>query len=267
MKQKKVQKNNFIRNTIIIILIIIIVYYTIYYLFSKSIKYDDPIHIQNIFTSEEIEIMQSCVGNSTEINKPCYKKLHSKIVNSLKKYLGVEYLYIDHARFSNNSNGDGQTYHKDVKPKPFYNNNYPNVYTIILYLDPAGIYIGNKKVIVSPGDIVIFNAFYLHKAIGIKPLSSTHQRRVLQLFNCFFDENEKNNFYKRNSKCGYTESRNLATYLSYFIDLRMFVEYMNLTSLIPKKCPEGKDNSDFYVFINEKYYLTTIDNVRYYSIT
>ena len=229
------------------------------------ISYENPLHIKNMFTDDEIKTMQSCTDNTTDIYTTCYKELHSKIINNIKKKFNLNYLHVDYARFSNNNNGDGQTYHRDVKPNILYNGDYPNVYTIILYLDNAGICIGNNEILVSPGDIIIFNAFNLHKSVGMDPFSSTHQRRVLQLFNCFFDENKKNTFFKRTSYCNYMGNRMITSYLNYFIDLRWLLEYMNLTKLytFSTKCNNGY-NPDFFVIINEINYIIDIDNVKYY---
>jgi len=262
MKQKNT--NTFIYYLIYFVLIIVI-YNIIYYVGTSMLSYEKPIHIKDIFTKEEIKNMQSCTNNTTDITTTCYTDLHSKLINSIKNKLNLKYLYIHHARFSNNNNGDGQTYHKDVKPNIGYNGYYPKVYTIILYLDNTGIYIGNKKYLVSPGDVLIFNSFHLHKSIGMKVFSSTHQRRVLQLFDCFFDENEKNMFFKRTSYCNHYSNSLVTKYLNYFIDLRWFIEYMNLSKLYMgyTKCNNG-DNADFFVFVNEYNYIADIDNVKYY---
>jgi len=266
VKTKKYNILNKIIFFFIIIILIIIIYKIIYYVGTSLISYEKPIHLTNNFTNEEITIMQSCTNNTTNVNTPCYKNLHKKIVDTIKNKLNLDYLYIDHARFSNNSNGDGQSFHKDIKPNILYNGYYPKVYTIILYLDNTGIYIGNNKILVSPGDIIIFNAFNLHKSIGMNPHSSTHQRRVLQLFCCFFDENEKNIYFTKSRNCNHNSNYTINKYLNYYIDLRWLLEYMNLTKLYTNssKCNSDID-TDFTVYINEQYYINTIDNVKYYS--
>jgi hypothetical protein len=262
--KNKILKNPFIK-FLFYFIIVIIIYKIITYIGISMIEYEEPTHIKNIFTDNEIEIMQACTNNSIDITTKCYKELHTNLLNKIKNKLNKNNLYVHHARFSNNNNGDGQSFHKDVKPNLLYNRDYPNVYTIILYLDPAGIYVGNKKIMVSPGDIVIFNSFHLHKSVGLDPFSSTHQRRVLQLFNCFFDETVKNEFFKRTSYCDHFAIPTFNKYLNYFIDLRWYLEYANLTKLymFSNKCDKIQ-NPDFFVFLNEKNYITTIDSVRYY---
>jgi hypothetical protein len=246
-------------------ILIVTIYNIISYLCTSMISYEQPIHITNMFTSDEIQIMQSCTNNTTDITADCYKKIHSKVINSIKQKLNLNYLYVDYARFSNNNNNDGQSYHRDVKPNILYHGDYPNVYTMILYLDNTGICIGNNKIFVSPGDIIIFNSFHLHKSIGMQPFSSTHQRRVLQLFSCFFDENEKNSFFLRTSHCNHLSNKTMNNYINNVIDLRWLLEYMNLTKLytFSTKC-SNINNPDFFSIINEQNYIATIDNVKYY---
>ena len=108
-------------------IIVIIIYKIITYIGISMIKYEEPIHIKNIFTDKEIEIMQACTNNSTDITTKCYKELHTTLLNKIKNKLNKNYLYVHHARFSNNNNGDGQSFHKDVKPNILYNGDYPEV--------------------------------------------------------------------------------------------------------------------------------------------
>jgi hypothetical protein len=247
----------------IVVLVVFVVYTISYYVWFYNLSYENPIHIKNAFTLEDISIMQSCTNNNSLIDTPCYKRMHLKIINTIKEKLGINYLYIDHARFSNNSNGDGQSFHKDVKPRTHFRGQKPNVYTIILYLDEAGIYIGNKKIKSNPGDIVIFNSLNMHKAIGINPFSSTKQRRVLQLFGCFFNEHEKDEFYKKCSTCSHYGISTLNKYLDYFIEPRWFVEYTNTTHFMSNKCDKNK-NVDFDILIKNKKHNTLIHGVKYY---
>jgi len=178
--------------------------------------------------------------------------------------MNTDYLYIHHARFSNNTNTDGQSFHRDIKPPLFYQKEYPHVYTIILYLDTAGISIGNKQVMTSAGDVVIFNAFQLHKAIGIEPFSQKKQRRVLQLFDCIFDEKVKEDFLERTRFCSHYGNPYL--HLScYFLDTRWLFEYMNCTHFFYTVCDKENENMEFTVSINDTKYMTTIDGIKYYS--
>jgi hypothetical protein len=157
------------------------------------------------------------------------------------------------------------SFHKDIKPTPFLKGKNPNVYTIILYLDDAGIYVGNKKIVTKPGDIVIFNAFNLHKAIGIDPFSKTKQRRVLQLFECFFDEKEKNDFMKRVRFCYHKFSSKFIAFAYYFIDPRWFLEYLNLVSLNTIGGCDKDLHKDFVIIMKKSEPISNIDGVKYYA--
>jgi hypothetical protein len=232
----------------------------------KFVSYEPPIHIKSPFTKEELQQLQSCTDHNNDVTTECYQKLHTKVVSKIKESVGSKYFYCQFARFSNNNNVDGQSYHRDTKPKFSFRGKYPNVYTCILYLDSTGIYIGNNKVTVSPGDIVIFNSCYMHKSIGLDPFSSTKQRRVLQLFECFFDEKEKNAFFNRTIVCNHYGNNKINKYLYKFIDPRWFFEYIHFTQFFSKDCDSNKD-SDFIILLNKSHYIRTIDGVKYYRDT
>jgi len=257
------KKYSFIISIVLYFIIFVIIFNLLSFLCLSQIEYKSGYtHITNKFTNDEIETMQRCTAKNTDINTPCFKKMHEKIVSVLKTSLKKDYIFIDHARFSNNNNHDGNSYHRDIKPTGNFNGKYPNVYTCILYLDKSSVCIGNKKINVSAGDIVVFNSFYMHRGNGITPFENK-DRRVLQLFHCIFDPSIKDEFYKPHMFCEHYESNVLVKYIYHFIDLRWFIEYMNIQNFVSKNCDYGKD-IQYVTMINNKYYLDTVNDVKYY---
>ena len=259
-------KGNLFVNAIMYVIIIIVVYYVASYLFISTISYDNFRYLKQVFPQKEIEYMQACTDRNTDIDSECYRYLHDNVCRAIKQRMNASYFYADHARFSNNTNPDGQTFHRDIKPRFEYHASYPNVYTCIFYLDNTSVSIGNKTLQVAPGDIVVFNAFDLHRAGGIDPFNKKN-RRVLQLFNCFFDEAEQRRFYAEHSFCEHIENDFITKYVYYFLDVRWFFEYFNLTrigNITMKGCDDNRD-ARFVTLMNKKYYKATINKVGYYT--
>lgn len=102
----------------------------------------------------------------------------------------------------------------------------------------------------------------MHRGNGITPFENKN-RRVLQLFHCIFDPSIKYEFYKPHMFCEHYESNVLVKYIYHFIDLRWFIEYMNIQNFVSKNCNYGKD-IQYVTMINNKYYLDTVNDVKYY---
>lgn len=263
---------------LIIILIILFFFYNllkIYLINTVSKNYTNKWVIRNLLEKDEIEEMQKCTDKNTDIDTECYKNLHNTFIEKLKKSLNLEYFSVQHARFSNNNNNDGQTYHRDVKPCFSYDGkDPPNVYTMILYLDEAIIHVGSDELYFKPGDAVIFNSLYLHKAGDIS-LIKNKNRRVLQLFCCFFDKDEEERFFETNNSYIFDRGGNdeiyyyIKKYVYYYIDVRWPLEMSNMSHELIKytstnKYDENKNDCKFLVPINENFYISTVEGTKYY---
>jgi hypothetical protein len=238
-----------------------------YFILSKilisTVHYEDDIKVlRNLFTKDEVYRFQKCTEGTTDITQPCFKNFHRVLVKKIKNRLDLDYIKISHARFSNNTNHDGKSFHRDTKPLFLGTKKYPKVYTIICYLDRAKFQIGDTVIEAEPGDIVIFNTFYLHRSLDVNVIEETKNRRILQLFEVFFDKESEVEFKKVHSYCSYNKIDFLVKYLFHFFDSRIFLEYFNFSHMYSNNCT--KNNPMYRTFLNEKNYMYTIDDTKYY---
>jgi len=244
-----------------IVSIIILLYFIASQLILQTTQNNDIRILKDVFTPQEIDYLQECSSGITDITTPCFENFHRELVSRIKSKLNVDYLSIDHARFSNNNNTDAKTFHRDVRPTIFVQE-YPDVYTIICYLDEAIIQIGNRVIKSNPGDIVIFNSFYLHSGRDMN-MDSTRNRRVLQLFEVFMDPQKELEFKKHYSRCEYVKSKFIQKYVyNSYLDVRIVLEYLHLAGYFQTSCSSG---TLYKTLINEKNnYIKNIDGVQYY---
>lgn len=249
----------------LVLFVVGFIYYVSGEILISQLDYKDITVMKGLFTNEELEYAKKCTDNSTDVSTPCYKNFHTNLVSKIKKTLNIRFLNINHARFSNGNNHDGKSLHRDIKPLPHLENQeYPNVYTIVCYLDKATIQIGNKIIDAEPGDIIMFKSFYLHRSIGVS-INKSKQRRILQFFEVFIDENEYNRTNNLISHCGYTKSDFVVKYIYQLFDPRIFIEYFNIASSLFKTQNCGNDsNTKYIILIDSNNYLETIENVKYY---
>jgi uncharacterized protein (UPF0333 family) len=128
------RKNNQLKlfyKVLFITAVVVIVYNVIYYIHFATLNYTDYVHLTNNFNKDELLVLQQCTHNSTNTNLPCFEDLHKKLVTVVKEKLKIDYLHIAHARFSNNTNNDGGSFHRDIQPQFLNYGPYPKVYTII----------------------------------------------------------------------------------------------------------------------------------------
>jgi len=245
----------------VIVIIIVLLYFIASQLILQTTQNNDIRILKDVFTPQEIMYLQECSDGTTDITTPCFENFHRELVSRIKSKLGVDYFAVDHARFSNNNNTDATTFHRDVRPAISVGE-YPNVYTVICYLDKAILQVGNRVIKSSPGDIVIFNSFYLHSGRDLK-IDQTHNRRVLQLFEVFMDPQIEVEFKKHYSRCEYIKSNFIQKYVyNKYLDVRIILEYLHLAGYFQKSCSTG---TLYKTLINEKNnYIKDIDGVSYY---
>ena len=253
----------FIKIAIIFILLLIIIFFFPIKLFLP--KYEYKI-IRKLLNKNEIDTILKCF-NKNEIKIKCFNKYQKIILNKLKKFtkqkLNKKYLSIHHARYSHGNNNFGvQSYHRDIKPN-FYTNfstkKYPNVYTIIIAFDNLEHQQGNEKIILQPGDCLIFNAFNLHRGLtNFNNNNNNKKRRNLQFFNVFFDKNIEEKFYKNHKYSSYFSIKSIRKKSKNY---RNFFEFFNLSYLI--------NINNFYnkytTLIDEKSYIASFNNIKYYK--
>jgi hypothetical protein len=251
--------NSIFKYLFIIFIFLCLLYSIIKYILLQNLNYKNYIALNNIFSEKEIKDIQDCIGNKENINS-CFEKHQSNILSKIKDKLNISYMSIGLARLSNNNNNDAQNYHRDIKISNNYKGEYPNIYTIICYFDDASLLMGNETINSKPGDIIIFNSTNLHKANNIQ-IFENKQRRVLQYFHVFFDENDKDEFYKNHSFCEHIDGTKMMKYLTYFVDVKFLFEYLNMSRFINySNC-----NKLFSTNIKNDSYVTSIDGIKYYK--
>jgi len=251
---------------IVTLIAIVVLLYVLYKQWILSrLDYSDFVHLENILSPDEITFAQQCTeNNNTLISTPCFASFHKTIfanTQDILKKKGKHIIHIGHARFSNNNNNDGLVFHRDIKPhfRVQMNESYPAIYTMICYLDNASLYLGNKYIMVKPGDVVIFNAFHMHRA-GDLTIWKNKNRRILQWFHVCFDEVEKRAFYERHSfQSSYKVPLWMKNIYYCFIDIKYLVEYYHLLLFFYPKC-----DTDYVTFRNESFFCETVEGVRYY---
>jgi len=251
------------KNIYKIILYIFIVFLLVYltkYLFLLFHKPQYKLY-KNVFTQHEIDDITKCF-NKNKINNYCYqvKQTNKMIINRIKEHLNLSYLNINHARYSHgNKNYDAQALHRDIKPTffaPLYTKKWPNVYTIILPFDKLNHQQGNTKMVLGSGDVLLFNAFNLHKGLNMGKFKKHSKRRILQLFGTFLNENDYRKFQKQHS---HSEHLNSTFYLKYVNGIfREIAEIFGFAQLFTYK------KNTYITNINEKQYINTYDGIKYY---
>lgn len=254
---------------IIIFFLFLLLIILIVYIFGKikisNLNYNNYI-LRNFLEKDTINSMKKCFTLNDKKSIDCYRNKQDKIFKKLKKQFNTNYISIGHARWSGNDgtkNYDAQSYHRDIKPNFLkHKGNYPNVYTLVCFLDKSIHIQGNKKYIFEPGDCLLFNSFNLHKAVNINTKSN---RRVVQFFHIFFNEIEKKNFYKNHSYAEHYHSDFFLKKINSYVDTRVFVELFNLVvTLLPMKLYNSNKNT-YVTLINKSEKIANINGIKYYK--
>jgi hypothetical protein len=217
---------------------------------------------KKLFTKDEVKKITKCFDKN-KINLDCYKvkKTQKFMLDKIKKKLNTSYLNIHHARYSHgNKNFDAKAFHRDIKPSPFSNfmHKFPNVYTFICIFDNNHKHQqGNQKLTLNAGDCLLFNSFNLHKGVNMGHFDKKSKRRILQLFNIFFDPKEEKKFYKHHSYSKHLDSDFYLKNINGFF--REAAEYLCLAQLFSNKY------NKYITFYDPKKYIATIDGIKYYK--
>ena len=198
-------------------------------------------------------------------------------------------------RYSNNNNSsDAATFHNDVYN--FSNLNIMPVYTCLSYFDAAQMELipkshiknnrtltksvsnFNSKIIldIPANSMLIFNAGIFHRGKGYTP---NKQRRLLQVFECFFNKNDFNTYHKNvylvkisnslsskylNNICKYIAKNDFT--LNLFVFIHFIVDYYNLKyKLYPLDLtPSEKKNNFISYQPGESKIYNKLNNSEYY---
>lgn len=240
------------------VLVILLVYYLIKHVIISTSTYDDYKVMEDMFTDKELDFFRKCTDKTEDINTPCFATFQRTLLEKIKTRLGTD-LYVHHARFSNNTNKDAVVFHRDIKPKPFYNSPYPKVYTLICYLDDSVFNLGNRVIHAKAGTIILFNAFCLHRG-GDVDILNTRNRRVLQWFEVCFTKDDYEEILKRITFIPSVEGTPiLRNVIHYLTDFRYLAEATNMMQLF-----YGMDKTDFIVVLSKRFYVGKIDDIDYY---
>jgi len=255
-------------NIKMLLLAIFIICITTRYIVIPRIKYDN-ICLKKLLNDDDIRMISECFDKKDKKALECYKIRQTIIFDKLKRELGVKYLKVDHARWSDGTqNFDAGSYHRDIKPYAFNSEEkYPNVYTLVCFLDDSEHTQGGVDLQLNRGDCLLFNSFNLHKGKNLKHLyNKKSKRRVLQFFHIFLDKDEYNNFTKKHS---YTEhvhiDSNILKYINSYVDLRPELEYYNLFNYFAAIKRNNNKDIKYLTFISKKNKIGKINGITYYK--
>ena len=183
------------------------------------IKYNNYKVWKGVFTPHEIEMVRA--------NYKDRGGLDALLKQRLAHLTQTDFLHVGSARVSDNSNKDGQSYHRDVKPI-MSSHGLAQDYTVIFYFDPAVVHMGRDRVELQPGDVVMFPSVNLHKAgdIGVHK-----HRRVVQFFEVHLSPEESKKYYEQTTHCeNYPVAHDLLKDWVYpWLDARALVEALNVS--------------------------------------
>lgn len=253
---------------VIIWLIVLLVYYHIQY----NVKNEYKI-FRNVLSENETNDIVKCYSTNNSIDKICFKKYINDIINKIKNRIDSEYLHISYARFAYGNNYDSRGFHRDVKThflKHIFNE-YPNVYTFIICFDDNILHQQGKDILtLNKGDVLMFNSFNIHRGYNIDIKEKENKpRRVLQFFNCFLSENEKNEYFKLH---GYGSSVKLKFFdlniSDYYLKnfngaLRSFVEYFNLARITAQY--DESSSKSYVSYVENSKVKKYINGIKFYS--
>mgnify|MGYP006142419263 CR=1 FL=1 len=248
---------------VIFILIFILLCLIIRFFVIPSIRYKN-IFLEKVFDDDDINMIDKCFDKKSD-KIECYKKKQSIILNKINERLEHKIVKIGHARWSDGTNYDASSYHRDVKPFLFTPlNKHPNVYTLIIFLDDTEHIQGGEILKVKKGDCLLFNSFNLHKSknLGLRD-QNRKPRRILQYFHVFFNENEATEFKKHHSYADHLDVGNLTKYVNYFIDVKPELEYFNLVSYIVGR--NYTHNAKYITYSSNNHLIGEADGVKYYT--
>jgi hypothetical protein len=208
--------------------------------------------LKNILTSEQLQSGLNCDNNGT-VN---YIKMKYFIDNIFLPTISSNTNFIPNPkyvkfRYSNNNNSvDASTFHSDIYN--YTSSEIIPIYTCLCYFDKTQMelipgshkkqfhsenssinsYFKKETIDIEPGDILVFNANLYHRG---KNFDTIGDRRLLQVFEVFPDENTFQNNYNQFLTVITSNSPtvNLVSQLSYIIskvplllDCSCFISYM-----------------------------------------
>jgi len=122
----------------------------------SCIKYNNYKVWKGVFTPREIEAIRANYDKDP-------RGLDALLKQRLAHLTQTDFLHVGSARVSDNSNKDGQSYHRDSKPI-MSSHGLALDYTVIFYFDPAVTHMGGDRVEFQPGDVIMFPSVNLHRA-------------------------------------------------------------------------------------------------------
>lgn len=223
-------------------------------LFILPNKQYDVVHLKGLLNKQDIKQLTMCFNNN-DIKK-VYKYRKNKLMRKIKEKMGVKYMNVHHARWSDGTiNYDAQTYHRDIKPRGVHNGPYPKVHTIVIFFDGGQHMQGGKLYNVKAGECLVFNSFNLHKGVNMQHFTNvkTKRRRVLQFFHVFFDPEEEKKFNKHHAFANHINSDFVLKYINGLVDTRVELEYYNMVPYVMPSKLVGKNKG------KDIKYITLVD--------
>ena len=249
------------------VLLCVVLFVLPYFMISNFLN-SKHVYMKNVFSEQETQHMCACLDMNQDDALPCYHVNQDLIFSRVKTILGVPYMKVGHARWSNGTvNYDAQSYHRDVKPYFYFPKTYPKVYTLIVFLDDAQHRQGKTILSAKRGDCLLFNAFNVHSGYNMGHVVQTHKkRRLLQFFHVFFDEQEYHSFEKDHVMVSHTQNDFFTKYINGTVDLRSGLEYMNaMPVIIPNKALDNNQHYKYTTFIEPTQFVGNVNGVDYYN--
>lgn len=156
---------------------------------------------RNALNPLEIERGKSCVEGDRVLYSSMADFIQAKMACKLNEIMGWDSEYVKFRVSDDNNSSDASTFHRDILCHNPQKETYP-VYTLLLYLDRAvmeiiptshknpvadykdalKIYRLKEKLILNPGDFLLFHSIILHR--GIFTGKALH-RRLIQVFEIY----------------------------------------------------------------------------------
>ena len=177
----------------------------------ESLKQMGYFIFRNEIDAVEVEQGRGLIKKDTVLYTPMTDFIQKSMINKINKILGWNCVYVKYRVSDNNNSSDASAFHRDIICQNPEKEIYP-IYTLLSYLDktvvkiiptsqtnPVGNYLDaiktyrlKERIIMNPGDLMLFSSTMLHGGIFTDRLP---HRRLIQVFEVFPNEEQ----YEKNA--------------------------------------------------------------------
>lgn len=214
-----------------------------------SLREDGYILIKNALSESEIQYGKNCIRGD-KVNYNVMKQFIDKVMlGRVNEIVGGRANYVKFRVSDNNNSADASTFHRDLvcQSKDPIDFDVP-VYTCLTYFDTTTMEVipkshkrivkgvidvckfmmtkESRKLVVEPGDILLFNSSLLHRGIFTEKLE---HRRVVQVFDVFLTESD---FMKYSDRIVHVRGREAHTKMMVEVSkIPLFIDTLNMVGL------------------------------------